>query len=296
MGRAYLLLWLFFLLIAGSRQAVLTAGADWPVALRFPLELGLATYLGLVLCALTGYALYQYHREIHMDVEVDFATHHRAGGAAAIARAGSTQAALRRREPTDPFERRLQGLVAEGRIADAIAAVKDEMRYARLDPKLNTRLHELYQQQGDEAQVLAHGPQWLAALGQAGQAREALAALKALRGIDPGFEVQDGHAALHCATAATRQGDHALAVQLLQGFDKRFPEHPETPAAFFIGARLMSEYARQHDKAAKILRAVLARWPEHALAAEVKTYLTVLEKSLTPPAASAASRPSARAP
>jgi len=283
MGRAYLVLWLLFLLIAGSRQAVLTAGADWPTALRFPLELGLATYLGLVLCALTGYALYQYHREINMEVEVDFATHQRAGGAQAIARAGNTHAALRKAEPTDPFERRLQGLITEGRIADAIGVVRDEMRYARLDPGLNTRLHQLYQRQGDTAVVLAHGPQWLAALGQAGQGREALAALKVLRALDPAFELTDGHAALHAASAASRQGDHALAVQLLKGFDKRFPAHPETPAAFFLGARLMSEHARQHDKAAALLRAILARWPEHAVAAEVQTYLTVLEKSLARP-------------
>lgn len=283
MGRAYLVLWLFFLLIAGSRQAVLSVGAGWPAALRFPLELGLATYLGLVLCALTGYALYQYHREINMEVEVDVATHHRAGGATAIARAGNTHAALRKAEPADPFERRLQGLIAEGRIADAIGALRDEMRYARLDPGLNTRLHQLYQQQGDTAAVLAHGPQWLAALGQAGQGREALAALKALRALDPAFELTDGHAALHCASAASRQGDHALAVQLLKGFDKRFPGHPETPAAFFLGARLMSEHARQHDRAAALLRAILARWPEHAAAAEVQTYLTVLEKSLARP-------------
>lgn len=284
MGRAYVVLWFFFLAIAGSRQLVLTAGQSWPPVLRFPLELGLATYLGLVLCALLGYALYQYHREIHMEVEVDFATHHRAGGAVGIARAGNTHAALRQAEPKDPFERRLQQLVAQGQVAEAITVVKDEMRYARLDPALNTRLHQLYVQQGDNAVVLGHAQQWLTALGQAGQGRETLAALRQLQALDASLVPEDGSAVLQCATAASKQGDHALAVKLLQGFDKRFPDHPEIPAAFFLGARLMSEYARQHDKAAKILRAVLARYPQHALAPEVQTYLTVLEKTLAKPA------------
>jgi hypothetical protein len=63
MGGAYFVLWVFFLLIAGARHAVLNAGADWPAVLRLPLELGIGTYLGLVLCALMGYVLYQFHQE-----------------------------------------------------------------------------------------------------------------------------------------------------------------------------------------------------------------------------------------
>ncbi len=283
MGAAYLALWGFFVAIVGTRQLVLNAGVNLPAPLRFALELGAASYLGLVLCALLGYALYQYHREIHMEVEVDFATHHRAGGATGIARAGNTHAALRQAEPKDPFERRVHGLVHEGRIAEAIDVVKDEMRYARLDPKLNTQLHQLYVRQGDNEATLRHAQQWLAALGQAGQARETLAALRKLQALDPAFTPQDGHAVLEAANAASKQGEHALAVKLLQGFDKRFPDHPQIPAAFFLGARLMSEYARQHEKAAKILRAVLARYPDHALAGEVQTYLAVLEKTMSRP-------------
>ncbi|WP_395702217.1 tol-pal system YbgF family protein [Aquabacterium sp.] len=283
MGGAYFALWGFFIAIAGMRQLVLSAGASLPAPLRFALELGLASYLGLVLCALLGYALYQYHREINMAVEVDFAAHHRAGGAQGIARAGNTHAALRQAEPKDPFERRVHALVHEGRIADAIDVVKDEMRYARLDPKLNTQLHRLHARQGDNDATLRHGQQWLAALGQAGQSRETLAALRTLQALDPDFTPQDGHAVLEAANAASKQGEHALAVKLLQGFDRRFPEHPAIPAAFFLGARLMSEYARQHDKAQKILRALLARYPDHALAGEVQTYLTVLEKTLARP-------------
>lgn len=286
MGSAYFVLWAFFLAIAGTRQMVLSAGSAWPAAVSFPLEMAVATYLSLVLFAIMGYALYQFHQELHLDVDVDFDEHREAGGAEAIAKAGSARAALREAAHRDPLERKVQGLLAQGNVKEAIAEVKDHMRYDRLDPALNTRLHALYVQQGDNAQTLAHGQQWLRALAKANQGREALAALRALRTIDPAFVAEDGDVVLPAATAAIQARDHAFAADLVRGFDKRFPKHKDTPGVFFLGARLLSEQSRQHDKAAKILRAVLAHFPDHAVTPEVKAYLAVLETVLTkPPAA-----------
>jgi len=278
MGVAYFVLWFFFLLIAGTRHVVLGAGAGWPAVLRFPVELGLGTYLGMVLCALMGYVLYQFHQEMHLDVQIDFDAHRRAGGAEAIARAGSAHKALRQADIRDPLERKLQPLLAEGKVGEAIAELKDQMRHARHDPALNDRLHALYTLQGDDAATLAHGQQWLVALARAGQGRQALAAWRKLRGMDPAFELQEGDAVLPIASAASRQGDHELALGLMRGFDKRFPGHADLPGVAFLGARLLSEHGRQHGKAAQLLRAVLARYPDHAIADEARTYLTVLER------------------
>jgi hypothetical protein len=278
MGGAYFVLWVFFLLIAGARHAVMNAGADWPAALRLPVELGIGTYLGLVLCALLGYVLYQFHQEMHLDVQIDFDAHRRAGGAEAIARAGSAHEALRQADINDPLERKLQPLLAEGKVKEAIAELKDQMRYARHDPALNKRLHGLYALQGDDAATLAHGQQWLVALSRAAQGKEALAAWGTLRGLDAAFEIQEGDAVLPIATAASRQGEHELAIGLMRGFDKRFPGHADLPGVAFLGARMLSEHGRQHGKAAQLLRAVLARYPDHAIAAEARTYLTVLER------------------
>jgi hypothetical protein len=278
MGAAFFVLWAFFLLIVGSRQVVLGLGAGWPGVVRLPLELGLGTYLGLVLCALMGYVLYQFHQEMHLDVQIDFDAHRRAGGAEGIARAGSAHKALREADLKDPLERKLQPLVAEGRFEEAIAELKDQMRYARHDPALNTRLHQLYLLQGDDAATLAHGQQWLVALARAAQGKEALAAWRKLRTLDPQFEIREADAVLPIATAASRQGEHDVALGLVRGFDKRFPGHADLPGVAFLGARLLSEHGRQHGKAAQLLRALLARYPDHAIAAEARTYLTVLER------------------
>lgn len=277
MGAAYFVLWGFFLLIAGTRHGVLAIGEQWPTVLRLPVEMGLGTYLGLVLCALIGYVLYQFHQELHLDVEVDFDTHRKVGGAEGIARAGSTAAAVHQAQPSDPMERKVQALLAQGKVSEAIAEVKDEMRYDRLDPDLNTRLHALYKRQGEPATILAHGQTWLTALVRAGRSKEALAALHTMRAIDPQFAVADANVILPVAEFALERGERELAASLINGFDKRHPQHKDLPGVYFVAARLLSEHARQHDKAAQLLRNLIAQYPQHAVAAQARSYLQALE-------------------
>ncbi|MES2582065.1 MAG: hypothetical protein V4627_05065 [Pseudomonadota bacterium] len=288
-GSAYFVLWGFFLAIAGARQLALTAGAKLAPGLAFPLEMALATYLGLVLFALMGYTLYQFHQELHLDVDVDFEDHRQAGGAEAIARAGSATAALNAAVSDDPLERKLRPLIKAGNFKEAIAEVKDHMRYDRLDPALNTRLHALLWDAGDPAATLLHGQQLLSALTRARQGKQAVEALRKLITLNPEFAVDDGDVVLPTAQAALDMRDAKLAFKLLKGFDKRFPQHEDMPAVFFLGAKLMSEQMRQHDKAASLIRSVLARYPEHAIATEAASYLSVLESVAAKTAATPAS-------
>lgn len=283
MGVAYLALWGFFLAIAGSRQLILKTGADWPAFVRFPLEMGVATYLGLVLFAIMGYALYQYHQELHLDVDVDFDDHREAGGAEAIATAGSARAAIRQAAgpALEPWEQKVQEFARQGDFASAIAELRDRMRYDRYDVPLNAKLHALYLRQGDAAATLQHAGQYVTAMARAGhQGREWVDLLRQCRALDPEFTVQDGDAVLPAATAAMQQREFDLATSLLRGFDKRFPQHKDTAGAYFLGAKLLSEQGRQHEKAVRILRGVLHHFPEHAVAAEARVYLKVLEGML----------------
>jgi outer membrane protein assembly factor BamD (BamD/ComL family) len=154
------------------------------------------------------------------------------------------------------------------------------MRYDRFNPDLNARLHDLYVKKGDSALTLAHGVQWLAALVRAERANAAYDALRALQAIDPAFALEDGDAVLPIAKVAVQKRDFALAIQIMRDFDKRFPKHKDTAGLLFLNAKIASEHLRKHDKAVKSLRSVLKHFPEDAIAAEARTYLTVLEKVL----------------
>lgn len=230
MGAAYFVLWFFLLAIVGARQLVLAVGSGWPTFVRLPVEMGLGTYLGIVLCALMGYVIYQFHQELHLEVEVDFDTHRKAGGAEAIAGAGSVRAAVASAHPMDPLEHRIQAALAKGDIKEAIAEVKDELRYDRLDPALNARLHALYMRAGDRNVTLDHGQLWLSGLARAGDAKGLLAALHKLRTIDERFTPRNADIVLPLAQAAERAGERDLALELLRGFVPRFPEHKDRAA------------------------------------------------------------------
>ena len=278
MGSTYFVLWALFLAIAGARQFALTAGAGLPLAVRFPLEMGVSTYLALVLFAMMGYALYQYHQELSLDVAIDFDSHRKAGGAEAIGRAGSANAAIRAAEPSDPLERKVQALLAEGKVDEAIAEVKDRMRYDRYDADLNNRLHTLYVQKADQSITLAHGQQWITALARANRGKAAFDALNAMLAIDPGFTVQDGDAILPITQVAVQRREFEQALNLMRDFDKRYPKHKDTAALLYLNAKVASEYQRKHEKAVKLLRVVLTHFPEDPIVAEAKVYLHVLEK------------------
>jgi hypothetical protein len=283
MGAAYLVLWAFFLLIVGSRQMVLAVGAQWPGWLRMPVEMGLAAYLALVLCGLLGYVIYQFHQELHLDVDVDFNTHRQAGGAVAIATAGSARRAVHAATPEmTPLERKVQALVAAGKVREAMAEVKDEMRYDRLDPDLNDQLHALHLRLGDREQTLAHGQQWLKALVRAERMKPAFTALQKLRSMDAGFTPHDPDCIMPLARRALEQDERAVAASLLNGFDKRFPEHKDLPVVYFLGARVLSEHRTEHGRAAALLRQLIERHPDHAVATEARGYLAVLEERLGP--------------
>jgi hypothetical protein len=179
--------------------------------------MGLGGYLGIVLCALLGYVIYQFHQELHLDVEVDFDTHRHAGGAEAIAQAGSARKAIDAADPQSPLGRRVQALVAKGGphgVSEAIDLVKDELRYDRLDPGLNQQLHALYLRGGDRALTLSHGQTLLKALVRAGDAKAALTALRKLMTIDERFVVEDAAARVALAQQADAQGDRELAARL----------------------------------------------------------------------------------
>ncbi|MEC5385199.1 hypothetical protein VVD49_05660 [Uliginosibacterium sp. H3] len=273
MGANYFILWACCLLLVGGRQLALSLGADWAPWLRFPAEMAIAGYLGMVLFCMIGYVLYQYHQELGLEVTVDFDGHREREAKEKSQRDGRVPVV-----PDDPLEARLQPLLARGKVSDAVAELRDFMRYDKLDPKLNTRMHQLHMLQGDDAQTLAHGQVWIQSLARAGLAREAYDAHEALLRLQPEFVVESGDAILCIARGAWQARDFKRAGRVIQGFDKRFPKHRDTPAVLFLAAQLSSEYLRQHDHAIRLLQMLIRHYPDAEPTAEARTYLQVLER------------------
>lgn len=275
MGSAYFLLWFFFVAILGARQAVLALlPADMSAFFRLPIETFVGSYMMLALFAMMGYCLYQYHAELGYEVKMDFDAHRRKEAAAAPDA-----------RPKDPLTQKIDAALAAGKVDDALRFVLDELRFEKLNPDLHERAHKLYVMKGDVPKIVAHGQTYLKALVVAKRAKPALELAKKLKEIDPAFEPAT-EVLLGLAECAYATKDYARAVELVQGFDKRFPGHADTPGVYLLGARITSEHMRQDDKAIKILTVLLQRWPEAAVHEEARKYLDVLMK--VQPAAAAA--------
>ncbi|HET9652113.1 MAG TPA: hypothetical protein VFP36_07975, partial [Usitatibacter sp.] len=265
MGKAYFVLWFFFALILGARAVVMgLIPADASAFVRLPAEMLLGSYLMLALFAMMGYCLYQYHQELGYGVRVDFDNHRRKEAAATG-------------KPVDPLTQSVNDFVAQGKLDDALRVVQDAMRYDKLNPELNEKAFNLLQLKGDDAKALAQGANWMKALVAAKRAPGALPVLRKLREMDPAF-APEADSILPLAEAALAARNLALAVELVKGFDKRFPGHADIPGVYFLGARISSEHLSQDDKAIAILRVLLQRYPEAAVSAEAKSYLAVLTK------------------
>ena len=142
--------------------------------------------------------------------------------------------------------------------------------------KLSTFIRsELLAMKADKAKTLEHGRMWLKALVRANRGANALAALQELKAIDAAFE-PGADLLLPLAHAAAAGGDYAAATELLMDFDKRFPKHADVPGVYLLSAKITSEHLRQHEKAIKILTALLRRYPQAAVKGEAIEYLTAL--------------------
>lgn len=264
MGSSYFILFASFATIVLIRIGIESLDKKLPAMLFFPLEGVTVAFLTMVLYAMLGYVLYQYHDELGLEVAIDTAE---------LAR---TTAPL----PQDPLERKLQPLLAAGKIDAAIEEVKDEMRYDRTDVGLNRRLHELYVAKGDPALIVRHGHQFLDGLIRAGNNDEAFDLLTKLEGLDATFAPADNKAILPLAIAAHRRRHFQKALTLLKGFDRRYPNHPHIPDVYLLGAKLCSEFLRNDKQSIAILQALLTRFPESLCIDEAKAYLAVLQGTM----------------
>ncbi|HWU84695.1 MAG TPA: hypothetical protein VN028_05125, partial [Rhodocyclaceae bacterium] len=130
---------------------------------------------------------------------------------------------------------------------------------------------------GDASRANQQGQRLFALCLAQGQAARAVTLYQALRQGPDAIQL-GADQILPLAKLASQQRDYQLALELVRGFDKRFPGHADIPGVYYFSAQLVSEQFRQNDMASRILESMLARFPDHALAGEARHYLEVLQR------------------
>lgn len=260
-GAPYLVLCLFLLLLTnGGPQALamlLPLLGGW---LTLPIVNFVMLYFNLIVFAMMGYVMYQYHDALGLAVDVE--------------PAGEAEA-----EPG--IDGKIAGLLAAGKIAEAVELAEDVARNERTNLAASERLHKLLQAAGMSEKLRQHRKRFFELALRLGSATRALALYRELAaaGEPP---VLSAEQVLPLAQAADKERDTKLAIELVRAFDKRFPGHANIPDIYFFSARVASERLRKDDLARGMLQELLRRYPGHALAPEATRYLEVIDRLAAP--------------
>lgn len=265
-GAPYLVLCLFlFLLMSGSNTAFdlvepLMARHVWLLA-------GASSFVGnyffLIMCALIGYVMYQYHEELGVTVTGP-------GDSGRPVLKGRVDMAARSRDAL------IGQMVADGDLAGAVSLVSEALTERPQDLSLHARLRRLLLAQSDALRLEEHSDRYLALLVRSGNLGEALDLIEAETARRGQYQPREAAQIPALARHALEHGRPRLAAALLRGFDKRFPEAPEMAEVYLLGARLLCEAGRDDSRARRMFEHVIATWPQQPAAAEARRRLAAL--------------------
>ena len=220
-------------------------------------------YFALIAYHMMGYAIYQYHEELGVFAAVSFE---------------EAEAKLSPGKAADPVLSRLGSLIANDQQDEALDLLRNELRTRWENNELHDRFQKLLFAMGKQTEALHHAREFIAKLVTEKRMFQALDLCEQCLALDPEFQLQDSYQVHELAAAARMAKRSKLALDLMRRFDRRYPDHPHIPHVYLLSAQILSEHYRMDKEALKILQALQAKFPDHALVNEARQYAEVLSK------------------
>ena len=265
-GMPYLGLCAFLFLLLASQQALQMALVRRiPVWLILPVMNFVGMYFTLIMFNLMGYVVYQFHHLLGVQL--------------------SPAAQLRGGQPAESSDL-IGQLIAEGQINEALDLAYEAQRTAPDEIAPNSRYHKLLALAGKNDTLLTHSKRYLTLLLQKMRGDEALNLFQSMQQRDSAYTPELPGQLLELAQVARKRREYPQSLDLIRGFDKRFPNHADIPAVYLFGARVLCENLHNDASARKILRALIKRFPDHPAGIEARQLLTVIDKLAATPVAS----------
>lgn len=262
-GTPYLALCGFLFLLSASQgvlmEVLLPRLPGWLIV---PVATFASMYFMLIMFNMMGYVVYQHHHLLGVTVREDAPGRR---GAKGNGSQGDIGAAIGR-------------LVGAGEIEQALELAYEAQRTAPDDVAAHERYHKLLALAGKDERLLRHSQRYLALLLQRGKSDDALTLFRAMQARQADYAPEQPGALLRLAEAARRRREYKEALELLKGFDKRFPKHADIPAVYLFAAQVLAENLRQDAQARKLLQVLLVRYPDHPVQPQASQLLTVLDK------------------
>ncbi|MGR8934548.1 MAG: tetratricopeptide repeat protein [Gammaproteobacteria bacterium] len=262
-GWPYFVLYVFLLLMLGGHGMLQNFAAELiSPFLLLPVSLFLQSYFSVAMYAMMGYVIYQYHEELGFNEvqEVEDDPRKKVTGLSA-----------------DPLLNEVYILNIEGMQDAAIkrlqAAIKENPK-----PEYYTKLLKLLQSTARKTDLCRYGQNYLQLLlnnesiPRVKRLHEAAGIYADCINADPAFGLQDPEMVFDLGEAAYQNRQFDACLTILNGYHKRFPQSELLPHAYLTVAKVLVDHKQEDAQAKQILEVLLKRYPEHAVAAQVKEY------------------------
>ena len=168
-------------------------------------------------------------------------------------------------------------LVARDETVAAIEVLRALMQRHGASAPIHDRYRQLLRGIQDIEGLNQHGREYVPNLLALGQTKRALTLYLESRALDAGFQLDVPEDITRLFMHAVATGQSQLAVELMAGFDTRFPRNADVPQNFLITAKLMAERLGRADEAKQLLEGLIERFPEHPLIPDIQRALADVE-------------------
>jgi hypothetical protein len=260
-GMPYLGLWACLsLLMGGGAAASAFLLPLLPKVLVPLLFFFINMYFVIVMYALMGYVLHQYHEALGIE------------------QVGGPQIETTQKPDARAQLAQASDLVRTGQTGEAVKLLATAVQDNPQDLTLRDGYFRLLlASESHRADLPREADRYLSVLVQLKRDDLALRVLESVRRVQADFLPSDGQIRVALGRTALNAHRHDLAMLLVKGFDQQFGNHHAAlPEVLLLGARLASEHLRNDAQALKILDMLLQRFPAHPVCAEAQQLKTVI--------------------
>ncbi|MFO7784619.1 MAG: tetratricopeptide repeat protein [Desulfatiglandales bacterium] len=262
-GWSYLIMCLFLIMLLGAPMTLWHQFFNYLPHQIHPFLLFFAkSYYTMIAYTLMGYVLYQYHEEIGYEVEREDEEWEDLEDAG-------------KQDPQAALLNRVNMLIKDGRMDDAIQLIKSETRGNITNPELADRYYNLLKIKQDLREMVRFGKAYTDLLSKDNRNKELLEVYSDLN-KEAGFTPSPA-VAFRVARSFNEAGEPMEAVRAYDRFIKNSTGDPLIPKAYYLAANIINEKMKNPEKAMKILKNIIKKYPGHEIIPHVEKYLMQMQ-------------------
>ena len=226
-------------------------------------------YFYLIMFNMMGYVLYQYHEELGYDAAVGFDEANETG---------AIQTKTKQKSKDQVLEEEIAELLAEDKTEEALDLAYEAQRIAPGNLEHALRYFKLLVLTDKKDKALRYAGRAVSSLikqEQYGKAYSLYLQSKELGEI----EQEEGELILGLAKGAHLQKDHKGFVNLVRGFDAKYPDSRDIPEIYWFSAQVLNEAPKTAAQAYKILKRLIRKYPDHPRSEEARQQVERFEKT-----------------